>query len=236
MILAYLDESNSDTAYYITALIVPDTVAIPLASGLDAVVEYAQLTYGGIASSVELHAQPLSSGTGDWDRLKNNAAARADITPGQSMRSLRRDVDIRIRGVELRGLRRRYGNQIDPHGVALTFVLERVQWSARDHDDIALVIADEVRGREAAYRRALRRYQEAGTWGWRAERLDRVADTIQFAPSSESRLLQAADLVAFVHQRTMRRRQHPRAAAFYQGLWEVLASHGRVKEASAWSP
>lgn len=235
MLLAYLDESHSPDDYYITALIVVDVVAIPLTKALDEVVEYAQDTYGGIASRAELHAYPLVSGTGDWTRLPD-IPARVDVYQRAIAAIAAHDVEVWTRGVGLAGLRKKYGTEIDPHGVALTFVLERVQWSARDRNDVALVIADEVRGRETAYRGALRQYQETGTWGWRAVTLDRIADTMHFAPSSESRLLQAADLVSYSHRQTLRVHKDARAQAFYTGLWNNLLQTSRVKEASSWAP
>jgi hypothetical protein len=37
--------------------------------------------------------------------------------------------------------------------------------------------------------------------GYRSWRIERVVDTLHFAPSSESRLLQAVDLIAFLYHR-----------------------------------
>ena len=44
-------------------------------------------------------------------------------------------------------------------------------------------------------------FQDVGTWGYRHRRIQRVVDTLHFAPSSESRLLQAVDLIAFLYHR-----------------------------------
>jgi hypothetical protein len=236
VLLAFLDESKSAKAYYLTALIVPDTEAIALAQDLDRVVEYAQDTYGGVAARAELHAHPLVDGSGDWKRLKHKVNARIDIYDRAIAAVAARPVEVRIRGVEMAGLKRNYGASADPHGTALTFVLERVQWSAADHDDVALVIADEVRGREAGYRSALRRYQESGTWGWRSTTLDRIVDTLHFAPSSDSRLLQAADLVAYAHLQSLRTHPDARAQAANAELWGKLVRAGRIHEASCWFP
>ncbi len=51
--------------------------------------------------------------------------------------------------------------------------LGRVQKDARNHDDVALVIADEV-ARQERFRLNVREYQTLGTWGWKAETLDRI--------------------------------------------------------------
>jgi hypothetical protein len=41
------------------------------------------------------------------------------------------------------------------------------------------------------YRADIADYQTYGTWGWRAQKLDRIVDTLHFAPSKFSRLLQS---------------------------------------------
>jgi Protein of unknown function (DUF3800) len=237
VLLAYLDESQTETAFYVTALVVRDAQAIQLTTALDGVIEYAQDTYGRVATRAELHGYPLAQGTDDWARLKSDIPARMDIFNRAIQAIASHDVMVCIRGVEIAGFQRRYGTDAaDIHGAALAFVLERVQWAARDAPDVALVIADEVRGREARYRRALRDYQQTGTFGWRAQKLDRIADTLYFAPSSESRLLQAADLVSYAHVRSLRKYNDARVQAFHDGLWDKLHGAGRVREASLWVP
>lgn len=63
------------------------------------------------------------------------------------------------------------------------------------------MIADEVDGQDG-YRRDLWQYQQTRTWGYRGRQITRVVDTIHFAPSTSSRLVQAADLIAYMANRT----------------------------------
>ena len=110
-------------------------------------------------------------------------------------------VTVIIRSVDIPGLDRRYPSGHDhPHSVVLTHLIERIDEYAATVDDRALLIADEVSGQDG-YRRDLWLYQRSRTWGYRARKIKRVVDTIHFAPSSSSRLVQAADLVAFLARR-----------------------------------
>lgn len=61
-------------------------------------------------------------------------------------------------------------------------------------------MADEIPG-AAGHQRDLSFYQRKGTTGYRSRKLTRIVDTLYFAPSTASRLLQAADLVAYPHHR-----------------------------------
>jgi hypothetical protein len=55
------------------------------------------------------------------------------------------------------------------------------------------MIADETtQNDERKHREDLRLYRESGTVGYRGHRLNRIVGTLHFAPSSASRLVQAA--------------------------------------------
>jgi hypothetical protein len=63
----------------------------------------------------------------------------------------------------------------------------------------ALLIADEI-DRHDEYRRDLWMGQRGGTWGYKAQVLDHIIDTLHFTPSRSSRLLQAADVSTFLYR------------------------------------
>jgi hypothetical protein len=105
-----------------------------------------------------------------------------------------------LRGVDSAGLRKRYATPEPPHSVVLLHLLERVDECAKQHGEQALVIADEV-GEQAKHRSELAMYRRSGTWGYRARKLTQIVDTLHFAPSSASRLVQAIDLVTFLYRR-----------------------------------
>jgi hypothetical protein len=62
-----------------------------------------------------------------------------------------------------------------------------------------------------------------------------VIDTIHFAPSTSSRLLQAADLIAYLwHRMDSRVDQDERAIKANTGLWNLV--QGKVSHAWTWHP
>jgi hypothetical protein len=230
--LAYLDESKTQTAYFITALCVADQNAIALATSLNDVIEWAGDTYGGVRGSAELHAVDLVGGHNDWSKFRpqHRIAHRVAIYERAVAAIAEYPVRAYIRGADDATYQQRYGNG-DVHGTVLPWVLERVQEDAVQSNDVALVIADELHHRDR-YRRAVRGYQQFGTSGWRPAVLDRIADTLHFAPSSASRLLQAADLVSYAHTQTKRTHADPRSKAAWDRIWNTLRPV--IREASCW--
>lgn len=85
-----------------------------------------------------------------------------------------------------------------------------------------MVIADEIHEHDRR-RNDLRNYKDYGTPGYLSSQLLRIVDTIHFAPSHHSRLIQAADRVAFLrHRRTAHIETDDRAARANQRLWSKI--------------
>lgn len=170
----------------------------------------------------------------DWKRYRPSAKIPARIAVYEEAVRVITTFDVRcyIRGANIAGHTARYTADTDIHGTVLPWVLERVQADAKTRRDVALVIADEV-ARQDRYRADVGDYRKMGTWGWRAQTLDRIADTLHFAPSHASRLLQAADLVSYAHTQSCRHHRDPRATAVWQRIWKALCP-SIVKEASCW--
>jgi len=143
------------------------------------------------------------------------------------------DIKAYIRGANIAHHRRHYGPDTEIHRTVLPWLLERVQGDARAQQDHTLVIADD-RARRDVYRADMADYRTYGTWGWQAQQLDRIVDTMHFAPSKFSRLLQAADLVSYTQVMQHKQHRHPlAAAAAWQRMWSALHP-GIVREASCW--
>src|SRR5690606_527155 len=110
----------------------------------------------------------------------------------------------------------------------------RVDECATSLGEYALVIADEVDG-QAGHRADLSSYREVGTTGDRHRKLTRIVDTLHFAPSHASRLVQAADMIAFLarrvgtHRELAARSREPRVA-----MWKRLGP--RVHHDRCWFP
>jgi len=233
--LTYVDESHSRGAYFLGALLCPESEAISLAESLDAVVEKAMDDYGGFRPDTELHGYDIFQGKRDFARLDSMPRARIGIYAGALQVIADHDVKIVLRGVDIDRLERRYGaNHDEPHSIVLTHLLERVDVLAERQGELALIIADECDGQEQ-YRDDLRVYRTAGTWGYRSRKITRIVDTMHFASSAASRLLQAADLVAFLHHRIqIGADTDPRAKRANEELWGRVAP--KVAHQGIWVP
>lgn len=234
MLLAYVDESYDANRYWIIALVCPEESVIPLTRALDHVVEKAAASYDGVAADAELHGHTLFHGIADWSSLTAMARARIGVYNDAFAAIGESDAEVLIRGVHVPRLRERYARPYHPHEVVLGHVLEKVDECAEKHDALALVIADEV-DQADTYRRRLWHFQRFSTPGYRARRLDRIADTIHFAPSHASRLLQAADLVAFLYRRMDSDvERDDRAVRANAALWARVAP--KVVHQWCWTP
>lgn len=235
MLLTYLDESYTSARYLIAGLLVPDTEARSLTGTLDYVVEEASFEHGRIAATAELHAHEIVSATGAWERLKPDITARIAVYNASLQAIADHDVTIIVRSVDVIGLDKRHPDGHDhPHSVVLTHLVERVDEYADGIGQNALLIADEV-DQQDSYRRDLWRYQRSATWGYRSRQITRVVDTLHFAPSSSSRLVQAADLVAFLARRVATHTEtDPRSKQAYATMWDRIAP--KIWHQGCWWP
>ncbi|MFI6331542.1 DUF3800 domain-containing protein [Micromonospora chersina] len=191
MLLTYVDESYTDRWYWIGALLVPEAVAIPLSNALDEVMAEAAKTYG-VGRDAELHGYDLFQGRTPW----TGVPPRARIAVYNSaLRAIgAHDVTIILRGVDRHGLTDRYGDTRPAHEAVLS--------------------------NPAAHRSDLTRYRVDGTGGYRSRRLTRIVDTLHFAPSHASRLVQGVDLVTFLFRRMASGvGTDPREVTTNQRLW-----------------
>lgn len=105
----------------------------------------------------------------------------------------------------------------------MAFLTEEIDAHCDPQGQRIICIADEC-GKQAAVRADLRRFRDQGTWGYRARTITNIVDTIHFAPSSESRLIQAVDMLAFIYGRQMTTTGNPRSLAATAALWRKVGS------------
>nr|WP_246400891.1 DUF3800 domain-containing protein [Jiangella mangrovi] len=195
--MAYVDESFSRDWYYMAALLCDGAGAKAIGQALDGVVEKAIKDHG-VPADAELHGYELFQGEGWWKDLPPRARIGvyndAFSVIGEHARA------IILRGLDSAGLRDRYPQPDPPHSLVLMALLERIDEYSRAAGEHALVIADEV-GEQAKHRSDLASYRKSGTWGYRAAKITQIVDTLHFAPSNASRLVQAIDLVVFLYRR-----------------------------------
>lgn len=235
MLLTYVDESYTKERYFIAALLVPEIEASSLTRALDTIVTDASHAYGRVSSRAELHGYDLFSGKGDWLQLAGEIRVRIGVYNKAFQAIADHDVHVIIRSVDIPRLDKRYPTGHNhPHSIVLTHLLERIDECAAAMDQLALVIADEVSDQDD-YRRDLWDYQRSGTGGYRSSKLTRIVDTIHFAPSRASRLVQAADLVAFMARRiTTHVETDERAKRANAALWDRLQP--KIYHNWCWSP
>jgi len=231
VLLTYVDESFTDSWYWIGALLVPDQVAIALTAALDTV----------MADAAKVHAVPADAELHGYDMFHGRLVWR-DVPPrvriaiyNAAMKAVgAHDVTIILRGVDRTGLAKRYTSPKPAHDIVLSHLLERVDAYAAKEQQLALVIADEV-DNPARHRADLTRYRTDGTGGYRSRQITRIVDTLHFAPSHSSRLVQAVDLVTFLHRRlTTVTESDRRAAAANERMWSWVQP--RVYHTWCWNP
>ncbi|MGW6698841.1 DUF3800 domain-containing protein [Nocardia sp. NPDC055049] len=203
MLLAYLDESYDKDQYWISAVVCPSEGLLQLGAALDAVVSDAAAAYP-VDARAELHGKELVHGERGWSGMKPMIRARIGVYH-QSLQAIAATPGVKTfyQGVDRKRLEGRYTSPNHPHTVVLEHILQRINTYAGQQGKPVMVIADEVSGQDT-HRKSLWEYQHLGTGGYWGKKLTHVADTIHFAPSCDSRLVQAADLVSYLHYRMNR--------------------------------
>jgi hypothetical protein len=233
--LVYLDESFDAVEYWIAALVIPETQVLPLEAALNVVTTDAAKKYG-TDPYAELHGHALMNATEQWTPLAGMLRAKLDVY-NAAMRAIGdHDLGIVLRGVNIPRLKRRYVYPKPPRQIVFEHVMERIDDCVKRDGQLALVIADESHDPDG-HRDDLQRFRTEGTIGYRHRQLTRILDTMHFAPSHASRMLQAIDLVAYTFRRSQaagRENHDPRAVKANEALWAHVA--GKVKHSRCWVP
>jgi|GEM_PF-810744 len=171
----------------------------------------------------EFHGKELFSAEGHF--AKRTPEERIEIFDAVLAGIEVAEAEIVIRGVSKPDLKATYPKPFHPHDIALMFTIESIERLARERGCRFLLVADEAKEIEDAALRDLANYQEVGTsWGWKAERIDRIVDTIHFVPSHRNPAIQLVDCATYIAAR-MRKVQagkvaDERAAQATRELWD----------------
>ncbi|WP_143030218.1 DUF3800 domain-containing protein [Pseudonocardia oroxyli] len=206
----------------------PETAARPLAAALDNVMLRAASSFDVLDPTTELHAHELVNAKGAWKPMKAMLRARIGIFEAVLGAIAEHDAKFIAEGIDRTKLAERYATPDDPHPLALMYVMERVnEYTAQitrtsGIDTYALVVADEV-DQHDEHRRSLWVGQRQGTWGYKAQVLDRIVDTIHFVPSHSTRLIQASDVATYLYRRrAVHSETDARSEAAWARLYELL--------------
>ncbi|MEN4396757.1 DUF3800 domain-containing protein [Mycolicibacterium senegalense] len=225
MLLAYLDESYDNVEYWLTALLVPGDSALKLQKDLNSIVYEACMASYGVHWSAELHGHQILHGKGEWEYMGPKVRARIGIyRKAFEAIAACEGVEIAMRGVHVPNHKGRYGaNAWHPHRVAIDFMAQSLNSLAAGRNTHFLAIADEI-DQADTLRASYWNFQNYGTLSSWTKTIDRSLDTLHFAPSNRSRLLQAADLVSYLHFRKRRSEvKDPRSVKATEDLWRIVA-------------
>jgi hypothetical protein len=209
-------------------VVVDDVSAPALDRALDDVAERARKAHLPLAAApLELHGYPLFQGAKEWEPIKDKIRALISIYE-QAMKAIGdQDVHIFLRGLDCTLHRARYSDPWPEHEVVLQHMLERLDEFGEQLGEQILVIADEIDDPNR-HRANLHDFRITGTPGYRSSQLSHILDTLHFVPSQHSRLIQAADLVTFLHRRRSTVVEtNPKQAQVIDRIWGHVA--GRVK-------
>lgn len=220
------------------AVACPSDCVIPLSVALDEVVAAAVRDFPLEDENAELHGYELFQGKGHWAPLAGRLRARIRVyRDALAVFESFPEVQIFIRGIDRERQRQRYSKVVHPHVVVLGHLLERLDEHGEGRQAPILVVADEIADAKEhkTHQGHLWHYQRASTSGYRARKLNWIADTIHFAPSNFSRLLQLADLVAYLNFRVHSGRdKDPRAIETNEMLCSLYMP--RVRHRLCWCP
>lgn len=225
VLLCYVDESVQHHFHGFAGVMADEFATRSLTARLNKIMAQASVDFG-IPATTELHAHPLFHGKQDWAQVPTRARVGVFIKTIDAVVS--EDVTLLLRWVHeerlrVRQARENYRVNFPPEQVCFQHLLQRANKVAETQDTHALVIADNRADRER-HRERFATYQTEGTPGvYMHTTLDRLLDTIHFAPSHQSRMLQAADMTAFVYRRFHTvRESDPRAAAIMGELYQAI--------------
>lgn len=237
MLLAYVDESNRGNFYGFAALVADEHATKSLTADLNAIVQQASIDFG-IPATTEIHAHPLFHGSEGWALVPPRA--RVAIYRQIIEAICRHDVLFILRHVDSKRLlqrqeSRRYPVRFPAEQVCFQHILQRVDRVAQARDTHALLIADNRSDRER-HRERFATYQTEGTPGaYMYTTLDRLLDTVHFAPSHQSRMLQAADMLAFTYRRQLTvTERDARAERAMREIWGIILKSKCIYEAGGW--
>lgn len=237
MLLCFVDESNQGHFFGFAGLLADEVATDRITRSLNIIAEQAIVDWG-LPGAVEIHGHEVFHGKGDWRGVPTRA--RVGIFHKVVGAVMREDVVVLLRGVDARRLedrqrRRAYPVKFPPEQVCFQHILQRADDVARGRDTYALVIADDRSDRDR-HRDRFATYRTEGTPGaYMRSNLDRLLDTVHFALSHRSRMLQAVDVLAFVYRRYRTVQEvDPRAAREMQRLWGLMTDSGKVHGEGMW--
>ena len=196
--LFYVDESRDAGHHYQVGLLVDGPQVRAVEAALDDLVVSAFLEGGAEHPRSELHGKDVFHGEKAWQ--KGPIAQRSTVLENALSLIPQHGVEVIARGADLSRFKKRYPGT-DPYRWEFSNLLERLNERLKELNDYGLVIADQQHDYRALLQQDVADGKQYGTGGYRSQKLVRVLDTAHFVESQLSRLVQLADMAAFVLRR-----------------------------------
>lgn len=160
---------------------------------------------GTIVSSQEFHGTDLWTGKDSWRNISDGVRYRYWIYEKVINSIVECKASIFLQGLDLNSQNACYTAPEPPHDFVLKCLLEKADRYFEQQGSFGLAICDEIGSKaEMSYQRNnFRSLQKHGTGGISPRKISRIVDTLHFVSSKESRLIQAIDLVVFLHRRRL---------------------------------
>lgn len=125
------------------------------------------------------------------------------------------------RGLDREAHTRRYVQPHPPRDLLIGYLAQRCHRLLSQGETLALFVDESPK--QSDIRALVRQFKFIGTGSqYSGHPLKNILDTVYFAPSHESRLLQAADLVSYAHFRARMTSETSRSYAAGQQAWEIV--------------
>lgn len=201
MLVTYFDEvkpSNPEQPYYWLGGLAIDDAMIPgLEQEVNALAVDCFGAGSGLTKQTEFHATDIASGRGNFKRARN-PADRFDVL--KRLVKIYDKPDGVFRVTVRLDVTKLYGG-VDEEEMALMYFIERVNNLARRKDANTLLIGDYEKEKSVSSAvRNLAKYKKDGTPYAFGQDIANTIDTVHFAHSHNSRMLQLADTFMWTQQ------------------------------------
>jgi hypothetical protein len=224
MHISYLDESSTPGYYFIGALILDPSHIATVSQVIENLCSLVARDHPTVFDKKdELRGSQIWNGKGKWKNIGDRYRYAVFIHAIEKLAEL--EIEIALQGINRKKLEDRYHYPSPPHELALKYLLEQLDKKFLRVSSKGIVICDETgsRSEDNKYRALLREWRETGTGGHFPRNLTSIVDTLHFVPSHESRVVQAIDLVTFLHQRrTVTRHPEPLEGEVLNQLWSTI--------------
>ncbi|KQY58364.1 hypothetical protein ASD11_01470 [Aeromicrobium sp. Root495] len=232
MLRAFVDESYCDEWFYMVAAVADDETCRSMTAALNDLVADLAFGFDDIEPGAELHGYEIFQGAGPWGGV--DLSTRLSVAGRVLQVVAEHDVAFIIRGIDRVAQAKKYNDAYEPYPLVLTHIFQEIDKHAGVIGERAHVTCDEIHQHDR-HRAMLDRQRMTGTPTYNPSKLQRIVDRLEFISSDQSRMIQAADIVAYLKHRAVSRpnaRRPERRAR--QRLWNIIDS--QVAHDYCWEP